>query len=253
VRASYTHGTGPGRCHEAAAGYTAAAVIRLLALASAILASACTDFATPAELQRTTILAVVADPPVTPPGGQSRLELVVVDQTGRVPAPASTWQMVETYPGVPPMGTVTANGDGTATYTAPTQAPPTSGETLPIDSVQIELATTPRALTVIKAQVVASEPSQNPALATLTVDGADAQAAATVKAGQDAALSVGIDPPAGKDAKYAWYTTLGEIAEYQSAQATLEAPDQPGSGWLFVVVRDGLGGVAWHGTPLTVE
>ena len=65
-------------------------LVTALALASAILATACTDFATPAELQKTTILAVVADPPITPPGAQSRLELVVVDASGRVPAPDAT-------------------------------------------------------------------------------------------------------------------------------------------------------------------
>jgi hypothetical protein len=231
-------------------------VFRPLAPASlvlfALLGSACTDFATPAELQKTTILAVVSDPPVTPPGAQSRLELVVVDQTGRVPAPASTWRMVETFPGVPPMGTIADNGDGTASYTAPTNPPAPQGETPPIDSVEIELATMPRPLTVLKAQVVADVPSQNPTLATLTVDGADATAAATARAGQPSTVAVTIDPPAGKDATYAWYTTLGKIEEYQSAEATLEA-EAAGSGWLFVVVRDGLGGVAWHATPLTVQ
>ena len=232
-------------------------MLRPLALASVLtsvfLGSACTDFTTPAELQKTTILAVVSDPPLTPPGGQSRLELVVVDQTGRVAAPASTWRMVETFPGVPPMGTVADNGDGTATYNAPTDPPPTTEETPPIDSVEIELATTPRPLTVLKAQVVSSAPSQNPTLATVTVDGVDARAGATARVAQSSTVAVTIDPPAGEDATYAWYTTLGKIEEYQSAEAILEAPEAAGSGWLFVVVRDGLGGVAWHGAPLTVQ
>jgi hypothetical protein len=215
--------------------------------------AACTDFATPAELAKTTILAVVSEPPITPPGAQSRLELVVVDGNGRVAAPAATWSLVETLPGVPPMGRVSVNEDGTATYTAPSTPPPATPENPPIDSVQIEVAATPRTITALKAAIVADVASANPALATMTVGGADARTMAVAPAGQTVPLAVTIDPPAGEDATYAWYTTRGEIEDYQSAEATLVAPEEAGTGWLFVVVRDGRGGVAWHGAPLAVQ
>jgi hypothetical protein len=227
--------------------------VLLAALAALPILGACTDFATPAELAKTTILAVVSEPPITPPGAQSRLELVVVDGSGRVAAPAATWSLVETLPGVPPMGTVAPNEDGTATYTAPAAPPPATPENPPIDSVQIEVAAMPKALTAIKAAVIADVPSQNPTLATLTVGGADGRTAAVAAAGQMVPLAVTIDPPAGEDATYAWYTTRGEIEDYQSAEATLVAPAEAGTGWLFVVVRDGRGGVAWHGAPLAVQ
>lgn len=243
-------------CSAPGRRYTPHAVPRPLVLALALAAvplAACTDFATPSELAKTTILAVVSDPPITPPGAQSRLELVVVDGNGRVAAPAATWSLVETLPGVPPMGQVTVNDDGTATYTAPTSAPPASADNPPIDSVQIEVAATPQPITAIKAAIVADVASANPALATMTVGGADARTAAVAAAGQMVPLAVTIDPPAGEDATYAWYTTLGEIEDYQSAEATLVAPAEAGTGWLFVVVRDGRGGVAWHGAPLAVQ
>ena len=42
----------------------------LVAIA-ALAAAACTDFATPAELTKPTILAVTAEPPVVAPGAQT--------------------------------------------------------------------------------------------------------------------------------------------------------------------------------------
>jgi hypothetical protein len=222
--------------------------------AALVTGTACTDFATPAELAKTTILAVVADPPLTPPGQESRLEPIIVDGSGRVTAIAATWQLVETVPGVAPMGRVTAHDDGTATYTAPAKAPPIAeGAPPPIDSIQLRLAAEPRPLTAIKGVAVVDLPSANPTVKTLTADGADAMAGVTVAAGAKLPLAVSIEPAAGDDATYAWYTTRGEIETYQSPEGLLTAPAEAGTGWIFVVVRDGRGGVAWRGVPLTVQ
>ena len=67
------------------------------------------------------------------------------------------------------------------------------------------------------------------------------------------AIDVAIEPAAGEDARFAWYSSAGEIERYQSTPAELVAAEDAGRGWLFVVVRDGLGGVAWHGVEVTVE
>jgi hypothetical protein len=224
-----------------------------LAVLGACLLAACTDFDTPSELQKATVLAVVADPPVTPPGASSRLELVLVDGAGRVATPEATWRLVETFPGVAPMGQVTGNPDGTGTYTAPAVAPPLDEKMPPIDSVEIEIAAMPRPLTALKGMVVADLASANPTVASLTVGGSDGLAAATAPAGATTPVAVTIEPAAGDDATYAWYSTLGELEDYQSAEAQLIAPVEAGTGWLFVVVRDGKGGVAWHGAPLTIQ
>jgi len=213
----------------------------------------CTDFATPAELQKPTLLAVVADPPIARPGGQTRLELVVAGADGRMQAPA-TWTLIETLPGVAPMGTIAANPDGSATYQAPAQVPDRGPGVQPIDTVQIDIAAGERPLVAVKAIGVVDVAAANPALRAVTVAGADAMETVTIARGQHAPTTVEIDPAPGQGATWAWYTTLGHFDDdYQSQTATLIAPDDAGTGWLFVVARDGRGGVAWHGSRLTVE
>ena len=226
-----------------------ARALALAALASVVAGAAgCTDFASPAELPRPTILAVVAEPPVVAPGQTTQLSVAVADASGPL-TPTVRWSLVETYRGVPPMGTLAG-----ATYTAPDPVPALPPNAPPIDSVQLEVDVGGTTLTALKAVPVLDVARANPTLTTFTVGDGDALAGPlTVARGATLALTVAIDPPAGEDARYAWYSSAGAIEKYQSNPTTMIAAEDATTGWLFVVVRDGLGGVAWRGVEVTVE
>lgn len=212
-------------------------------------AAACTDFATPAELTKPTILAVTADPPVVAPGAHTELSVVVVDGTGVLTSLPTRWQLVETYRGVAPMGTLAGS-----TYTAPDPIPTLPANALPVDSVALEVDTAIGTLAAIKAVPVASVAAANPVIAAFTVGTGDALAGPlTVARGATLDLSVVSDPPAGDNARFAWYSSVGAIERYQSTPTTMIASDVATTGWVFVVVRDGQGGVAWRGVEVTVE
>ena len=74
-----------------------------------------------------------------------------------------------------------------------------------------------------------------------------------VTRGQSLDLNVVTDPPSGDGARFAWYSSAGAIERYQSNPATMVASDTAATGWLFVVVRDGKGGIAWRGVEVTVQ
>jgi hypothetical protein len=231
---------------------------RLAAAVSLSLAAACTDFATPAELTKPTVLAVIADPPVVAPGASSVLETVVVDGTGRLQGLTQRQVLVETYPGVPPMGRVEADG-GAIRYVAPDPVPMLPDNAAPLDSVQIEIdvpsADGVQTLRTVKLMAVTSAvATANPTITRLGIGEADGLAGGvTLARNATVMLDVAIDPPAGEDARIAWYTSAGLIERYQSTPTELVASEDAASGWIFVVVRDGVGGVVWHGVPVTVE
>lgn len=221
----------------------------LLAAAALAVAAACTDFATPAELQKPTILAVTAEPPVVAPGAQTELAVVIADASGVLTDLPTRWSLVETYRGVAPMGTLTGS-----TYHAPDPIPTLPPDAPPIDSVKLEIDTADGTLAAIKAVPVASLTAVNPVIATFTVGTGDALAGPlTVARGQTLDMNVVTDPPTGDGARFAWYSSAGAIARYQSNPATMIASDAATTGWLFVVVRDGRGGVAWRGVEVTVQ
>jgi hypothetical protein len=227
-----------------------------LALPALAAAAACTDFATPAELTKPTILAVVADPPVVAPGESAVLDTVVVDATGVLTGLTQRHKLVETYTGVPPMGTLDTSG-GELRYIAPDPLPPLPESTPALDSVQIDVDSPDgTVLRTIKVMLVTDAiATENPVISRLTVNGADALAGpVTVARNAEVALDVATEPAAGEDARFAWYTSAGLIEKYQSTPTELVASeDALSAGWLFVVVRDGVGGVAWHGVQVIVE
>jgi hypothetical protein len=221
-----------------------------VALASPALAAACTDFASPAELTRPTILAVTADPPIVAPGAQSTLSVAVVDGNGPIEGVTARWSLIETYRGIPPMGTLAGT-----TYTAPDPVPALPENAAPVDSVKLELDVGGTTLVAIKVMPVASVAgAANPTIAALRIGDADGLAGPlTLARSSLQALEVTTEPAAGTDARYAWYSSAGAIEKYQSNPTTMTANDEAGAGWLFVVVRDGKGGVAWRGVEVTVE
>jgi hypothetical protein len=217
------------------------------------LAAGCTDFATPAELTKPTILAITADPPIVAPGASSVLDTVVVDRNGVMDGLTQRQVLVETYPGIAPMGRLEETG-GEVRYVAPDPVPELPENTLPLDSVQIDIDTPDGTLRAVKVMVVADTTSANPTLSRLTINGADALAGpVTLERNAKVAVDVGTDPAPGEDARFAWYSSVGEIEKYQSNPTELVASEDAGSGWIFVVVRDGVGGVAWRGVQVTVQ
>jgi hypothetical protein len=225
--------------------------MRRLALI-AVVTAGCTDFATPNQLEKPTIVAVVAEPPVVRPGATAALSIAVADRGGVLMMPPTTWALVEAYPGVPPMGTITGDATG-ATYVAPATIPDRGMSIPPVDAVTVTVTTSTGPLTAVKAMPVAALDAANPTIAALTVGGADAQGGIAVTRGATLSMQVTTAPATGEDARFAWYTPVGDIANYQSNPAELVVPMDAESGPLIVVVRDGQGGLVWRQITLTVQ
>jgi len=227
-----------------------------LVFGTAVFASAaCTDFPTPAELTKPTVLAIVADPPLVHTGDGSDLTVVLAGPDGPMAPEVVEWTLVETLPGVTPFGTVEAVGSAGARYTAPDPVPPQPDDAPPIATVQATVTAGEETIVVVKGMLVADVPSANPTISALTIGGQVVEGEeVTLTRGETAALEVGTDPVAGDDAFYAWYATAGTIEQYQSNPCEIAVTDEaPDSGWIFAVVRDGRGGVAWRGLHATVE
>ena len=211
--------------------------------ALALALAACDTFPTPAQLDHATVLAVIADPPVMPPGATSRLSFVAADHQGPITPPA-TWSLVSTYPDVPPLGAIAANGDGTATYTAPDPVPALPQGVPPADSVQVVVASDPPVTAVKLVIVLGGTTTANPKITDVTLGGASVVGGASLPAGSTADLAVVTDPPPDEHFTYAWYATVGTIDHYQSNPAPIVADAAAEQGWIYVVVRDGQGGAA---------
>ena len=214
-----------------------------------LIAAGCTDFASPAELTKPTVLAVIAEPPVVAPGEPTELTAVIVDGSGELTGLPVRWSLIETYRGVPPMGTLTGS-----TYTAPDPIPTLPANAPPIDSVRLEVDTGATTLVTVKFVAVAAVALTNPTISAFTVGAVDAAAGPiTVARGAVLDLAITTDPPLAADARFAWYSSAGEIVKYQSNPTTMTAAEDAGAGWLFIVARDGKGGMAWRGVEITVE
>jgi len=206
----------------------------------------CTDFATPAELESTQILAIQSEPASLMPGATATLEIFVADQDGPVADPAVTWT-IQPQVGLPALGTLIDDGS-TVQYTAP--------EILPQDptlvTVEARLDTADATLVAIKAMLIGGPPLSNPEILGITVDDTLASGPVTLAAGQESTIAVELAEPPSDDVSYAWYARPGTIDEYRSSPTLLVAPEEAGEGWLIVVVRDG-GGTSYHSVPVRVQ
>ena len=92
--------------------------------------------------------------------------------------------------------------------------------------------------------------TDNPVIDLVTIDGRDglAEAQLAVPAGVDVPLVVNFDATYNIN----WLTSCGTMHDFDLAMAHLRVePEDPHAGTLAVVVRDALGGVAWHLWPIT--
>jgi hypothetical protein len=185
------------------------------------------------------------------------LSVFVADHTGPI-TPPTAWTIVPTYTGVAPMGSITADAGtagagGGATYRAPDPIPALPPNVPPVDSAQVTVMSDPQIVAVKLVVVAAGVTAANPTITDVTVDGASGAAGVTVPVGGEVALSVVTTPAPDQHWTYAWYATLGEIKDYQSNPTTIAGGAAAGDGFLFVVVRDGVGGAAVKQLPLAVR
>jgi hypothetical protein len=225
--------------------------VRVLIPFLIVLLAGCDQFATPAELASPQILALRAEPPAVPPGGSAALDILVADASGVIASPVVTWKVTPSLPDELPLGQIEPGAGGTAIYTAPAElamSPAVAAVTATVFLPDDEL-------TAIKAVIIGDLALQNPALTAFTVDGEDrlAQPSLTLEVDQVVRLQLATQPAIDEMSLFAWYCTVGAIAQYQSNPVELVAQDEPGSGWLFAVMRDGRGGVVWHAVAVTVQ
>jgi hypothetical protein len=101
----------------------------------------------------------------------------------------------------------------------------------------------------VKKTVWLGEPSQNPAVPAITLDGTPVGDEIVAPLGHDVYLAV--DAPG---MRVNWLTSVGTLFQDDEATAYVRiAPDDNHDGELVVVVRDSEGGVAWQVWPMHVE
>lgn len=102
----------------------------------------------------------------------------------------------------------------------------------------------------VKKTVWLGEPSTNPMLAAVTIDGAPAGDDVVVPVGRD--VYVSLDAPAGT--RVNWLTNVGQLFQDDVATAYVHvAPEDRHDGQLVVVMRDLEGGVAWRVWSMRAE
>ena len=102
----------------------------------------------------------------------------------------------------------------------------------------------------VKKTVWLGEPTENPVVPPVTIDGVPASDEVTISIGRDIYLSVGD----AQGLRVNWLTSVGTL--FQDDEPTsfvhVEAADRH-DGELVVVVRDAGGGVAWQVWPMRAE
>jgi hypothetical protein len=228
------------------------AVLSLLATLAVVPALGCSDLSMPPDLDHPQVLAVISTPPAIPAGEASELELVIAGPTGRIEPVETRWRVVEPGPGEAAIGALEPRGEGRAAFRAPAEV-----AKLALAAVEVTAALDDGSeLVAVKGIGVGLPAStQNPAIVSVAIAGQEVAEDATARlpAGTSASLDVVVDPPLGEDGQVSWYATVGEIDKYRRTPSELAALDEPGGGVLFVVVRDGRGGVAYRGIELSVE
>ncbi len=216
----------------------------LLALFAAL--PSCTDFATPAELETTQILAIQSEPASLAPGASATLEIFVADQDGPIANPDVTWSL-QPQVGLPALGSLVDDGN-TVQYTAPEMLPqlPT------LVTVEARLDTADATLVALKGMLIGGPALINPEVLGIAIDGVLSSDSVALTAGQESTIAVELAEAPSDDVTYAWYARPGTIDEYRSSPSLIIAPEEVGEGWLIVVVRDG-GGTSYFAVSIRVE
>jgi hypothetical protein len=209
---------------------------RILIAATALSLAACAESTSMALLDHPQILAVRADPPAIPAGGEARIEVLAGDASGAlfVVAPETMATEVDA-----PLAQRREDG---WYIVAPLELP--SDQTPLALPIEVTLTIDDLVLAASKTVILGAE-ATNPVIDAVEIP-------AVVARGTETAILATGSGGTG-ELGYAWYTSIGELDSYRSADATFLAGDAPGSGEVLVVIRDAQGGVTWQTVPIVVE
>ncbi len=218
----------------------------------ALLASGCTDLATPAELVRPQILAVRTDPPGIAEGGVSELSILVAGPDGIIDDAQVSWTVAEPTPELPAIGEIEVDDDGIVWYVPP---PVVGSPAFTSIEATVTVDDSPTLIALKGIGLGLNQPTANPTVADLLVNGDSVENGDTVTMfqTQTVALDLLTDPPITNNAIISWYSTLGEIELFRRTPTEIVAPAEPGEGTLIVTYRDERGGVTWRTIRLVVE
>jgi hypothetical protein len=220
----------------------------------AALAGCSGDVAPDWQLAHDRVIAVRATPPRIASGGLAQIDALLghdgqppgeVDpDTAEVVSPAS---LAGALARPATRWTVTAPGDDQLAA-ARRELGLDAGAPVPL---QLRVGFTQLGQTALKI-VWLGPHSDNPVIDPATIDGRDglAEAQLTVPAGVDVPLVVAFDT----NYNINWLTSCGTMHDFDLAMAHLRVePEDPHAGTLAVVIRDALGGVAWHLWPIAAQ
>lgn len=195
-----------------------------------VCASGCPSLPTASDLGEPQILALVADPPCLQPGASAQLEALVAGPEGTLAPSRVVWSVA---PGS--VGTIEANHVRAAVDAS-------RGALLEVD-----VAVDADGVTLHGFRTLAVGACANPVLAGITVDGIPAPVSGvlTMSSSSSVTLDVSVDGTPAAERLVSWFSTAGAIRLYRHTPTELVVRDAPGTGALYVVYRDGNGGVAW--------
>jgi hypothetical protein len=201
---------------------------RFALVAVVTLIAACNAPSDPALLDHAQILAVRSEPAHVAPGGAVRIDALIGTADGAVAV------VVPDRVSVPGFA-VEARGDGWYVQSsAALPGAPVAAITVTIDGSAWQAT----------KQLDFQDDRANPATPALQVDGVAAPTVAVPRTARPA-LDAPVSEADPEPLDYAWYTSIGTLEHYRSAEATLDA-DETGDGTMVVIARDRAGGVAWQ-------
>jgi hypothetical protein len=224
----------------------------VLSWLAATLTTACSDFEAPADLDRPQFAAIQADPPAIVPGGRARMSALLLGPQGEIAPDAVEWAVVPATTGGVPMGMIVIEGDGTVFFQAP---PSVAGPTAA--AVELRARVSGELLVGVKVVLIGAPiPIQNPVIDTVSVDGVAVGGAGPVTVDRGSTVNIAAtQSPTEEDAGgFSWYSNIGDIERDRDASTSREvAMDGLSQGWLFVVARNGLGGISWRSVAANVN
>jgi len=195
-----------------------------------VCATGCPNLPTASELGEPQILALVADPPCIQPGASAHLEALVAGPSGTLVPSSIVWSVPAGSVGAIEASTVRAAVDAS-----------------PGAQIEVDVAVDAGGVTLRGFRTLTVGVCANPVLAGITVDGVPApvSGALAMLSNTSVDLDVSIDGGLAAESVVSWFSTAGTIRLYRHTPTELVVRDAPGTGALYVIYRDGNGGVAW--------
>lgn len=210
----------------------------MLLRASVLLAfaSGCPSLPTASDLGEPQILALIANPPCVQPGATAELEAIVAGPDGAITPSAITWSV--------PTGSSGAIERSGAAWTLRAAEDAMLGGLIELHVVVgVEGAAPLRGFRTLKIGGACA----NPRIGGVLVDGVlqPATGAITMMSDGRIDLDVLVDGGLTDGSIVSWFSTAGAIELYRRTPTQLVVRTTPGDAVLYVVYRDGNGGVSW--------